>query len=101
MATHTLYQGCTFTRQSLHDALDSHQRAGLIRGWRLRPLDRDVKVPELPEGARPNWQGLVILSDGQPEPVVTVWELHALLSGLASARHILARLQASDSSRRA
>jgi hypothetical protein len=78
------YEGATYTREGLHSALDAEQRDGSIRGWRLRPVDPDVPT-EAPPGCR-YWQWLVILADGTPLPVGTVWELIAFLAGLASAR---------------
>jgi len=85
VSRHATADGGTFTRTGLHDALDEHQRAGLIKGWQLRPLD----LPKV--RGKPNWQWKVVSSDGHPHEMYTPRELYSLLVGLASARHALTR----------
>lgn len=82
----TTWEAGTFTDDSMERALSSHESAGLISGWHARPPGtEDGPEPRDMPGRR--WRWLVTMADGQDVPVCTGWELHALLHGLASARH--------------
>jgi hypothetical protein len=79
--------GHTFSRESLHRALDSHKAAQLIKRWRQRPLEDPAPVQP---GER-RWQWEVTMCNGDPLYLYTPYELHAFVCGLASARDAFER----------
>lgn len=89
--------GSTFTLGSLEDALDSHQRAGLIRGWRPDPRTTANS------GTRAIPLYTVVQADREELHLANPWEAFAFLSGLASARHAmeLAKRDAERAARKA
>jgi len=71
--------GGQFTRDTIEAALSSHQSAKLIREWQRAPhsFSGILHYPVF----------IVTLADGKHLELATMWEAHAFVAGLASARH--------------
>lgn len=70
--------GGQFTRDTIEAALSSHQSAKLIREWQRAPHSFGIlHYPVF----------IVTLADGKHLELATMWEAHAFVAGLASARH--------------
>lgn len=83
MARYTAHDGDTFTHTSIQEALDAHERAGLIRSWhRDKRTHGNAGTREIP-------LYVVTAADGHEVHLANVWEASAFLWGLASARHAI------------
>lgn len=75
--------GGRFSRTTVEDALRLHQRDGIIRGWQRDPRARGAS------GTRAVPLYVVTLACGREADLATLWEAHAFLNGIATARRAL------------
>jgi hypothetical protein len=84
-----------FTHETVERALDIHQDAGLIRSWH-----RDRRTPG-PSGTRAIPLYVVTITDGTQLNLANIWEAHAFVCGIASARQAQQRKEAAEAAQRA
>jgi hypothetical protein len=71
--------GVSFTREAVERALNLHQVTGYIKAWRALSTDTD-------KGTRTYPIYEVTLTNGDTLGLANMWEAHAFVNGIATAR---------------